>query len=203
MERLIRRVVVCAWVLISPLAFAQQVTVTAGNQGRCNVSWELDSVPRHSLESPWGTVALGKNGIDPAKEWNGQTASGIRVTIFPEGTNGKGNLVRFSFAVCQRVTAVADGITTVYVVTPKATLLRPGYWYFEPKGSFDVEMKGSEVQTTGLSTGHGLVVKLLPSQTKKDRGVNGPDKWKFDIVMTCKEDKCVTPAGIAVRDTLP
>jgi hypothetical protein len=211
MERLVRSVFFCALMLISTLMFAQQLTVTAGNHGNCEASWELDSPPLHTLESPWGTVELGK-GRDSGKEWKGSTPSGIAVTVFPEGKYGKGTLVQFSFAVCQRVTVDDNGKETAYILTPKPTLLRLGYWYLEPKGSYALEKKGDELETTAFSSGHGLDVKLLPSQapapaptsTKKGRILkSGPEKWKFDVVMTCKDGKCVTPAGVPVRDTLP
>jgi hypothetical protein len=216
MERLIRRVLVCVWMLIPALAFAQQWSVTAGNHGRCDASWEMDSPPVRTLESPWGTVTLGKNGRALSKAWTGSTPSGIHVTIYPEGAYGKGTLVRFSFAVCQRVTTDIDGTETSYILSPKASFLRPGYWYLEPKASYTAEKKGNEVELAAQSTGHGLDVKLLPppaspppptapsSQPRKGHSVSAPqDKWKFEIVMTCKEGKCVTPAGIPVLDRLP
>jgi hypothetical protein len=208
MERLVRTVFFCGLMLASTLTFAQQLNVTAGNHGRCEASWELDSPPMHSVDSPWGTVALGKSGWDSTREWKGSTASGIGVTVFPEGKYGKGTLVRFAFAVCQRVTADDKGTEIAYIVTPKPTLLRPGYWYLEPKGSYAVEMNGNELALSAFATGHGLDVKLLPAQAPAPapngrKLKSGPDKWKFEVVMTCKEGKCVTPAGIAVRDTLP
>jgi hypothetical protein len=169
----------------------------------------MDSPPGHSLDSPWGTVALRRNGIerDPGKQWNGSTASGIGVTVFPEGAYGKGTLVRFNFAVCQRIIAESGGTETAYVLTPKPSLLRPGYWYLEPKGSYAVEMKGNEVAVTAYSVRHGVESQLLPAQApapaSKLREKKVQDQWKFEVVMTCKDGKCVTPAGIAVRDTLP
>jgi hypothetical protein len=208
MERLVRRVLFCALMLLSTLVFAQQLTVTAGNHGRCDASWELDSPPLHTLEGPWGTVDLGK-GRDSGKEWKGSTPSGIAVTVFPEGKYGKGTLVQFSFAVCQRVTVDDNGKETAYILTPKPL----GYWYLEPKGSYALEKKSDELETAAFSSGHGLDVKLLPAKApapapastpKKGSFLkSGPEKWKFDVVMTCKDGKCVTPAGVPVRDTLP
>jgi len=215
MERLVRSVFFCALMLISTLMFAQPLTVTAGNHGRCEASWVLDSPPLRSLESPWGTVELGKSGRDPGREWNGSTPSGIGVTIFPEGKYGKGTLVRFVFAVCQRVTVDDNGAQTAYILTPKPSLLHPGYWHLDTKASFAMEKKGDELETTARSSGHGLDAKLLPAQasapapapapTQKGRMIvkSGPGTWKFDVVMTCKDGKCVTPAGVPVRDTLP
>jgi hypothetical protein len=214
--------------LVSTLMFGQTLTVVAGNHGRCQASWELDSPPFRTLESPWGTVALGRNGRDAGREWKGSTPSGIEVTIFPAGKYGKGTLVQFAFAVCQRVTVDDNGAETAYIVTPKPTLLRPGYWYLDAKASFAMEKKGDEMETTARSSGHGLDVMLLPAKAAAsapapapapapDRGLaigstpkrgsstvkSGPTTWKFDVVMTCREGKCVTPAGVPVRDTLP
>jgi hypothetical protein len=217
MERLIRRVFFCALMLITPLAIAQQISVTAGSHGHCEASWELDSPPLHSLESPWGTVALGRNR-DVGREWKGSTPSGIAVTIFPDGKYGKGTLVRFEFAVCQRVLASDNGTEVAYVLTPKPSLLHPGYWYLEEKGSFEVERKGDEMQLTASSSGHGLDVKLVPAKDAAPVAApasapaaakqghiakSGPERWKFEVVMKCKDGKCVTPAGVEVRDTLP
>ena len=231
MERLVRSVFFCALMLVSTLMFGQSLSVTAGNYGRCEASWELDSPPLRSLESPWGTVALGRNGRDPGRVWKGSTPSGISVTIFPEGKYGKGTLVRFAFAVCQRVTVEENGTETAYIVTPKPSLLRPGYWYLAPKASFAVERKGDEMEVAASSSGHGLDVKLVPATEQapprgqtparaaapgegskpaqasrvKTGGIakSGPEMWKFDLVMMCKDGKCVTPAGVVVRDTLP
>lgn len=213
MERLVRSVFFCALMMISTLVFAQPLSVTAGNHGSCDATWALDSPPLHTLESPWGTVDLGRSGRDPGKIWKGSTASGIAVTVFPEGAYGKGTLVRFTFAVCQRVTVEDNGTETAYILTPKPSLLHPGYWYLEPKGSFALERKGDGLETTALSSGHGLDAKLVPPQTPAPAPASapkrgsiakrGPETWKFDIVMTCKQGKCVTPAGVPVRDTLP
>jgi hypothetical protein len=211
MERLTRSVFFCALMLITPLAFAQQISVTAGNHGRCEASWELDSPPLHSLESPWGTVALGRNR-DASREWRGSTPSGIAVTIFPEGKYGKGTLVRFTFAVCQRVTSEENGAQISYILTPNPSLLHPGFWYLEAKASFEVERKDNEMQLTASQSGHGMDVKLgpaketapAPAPAKKGHiSKSGPERWKFEVVMKCKDGKCVTPAGVEVRDTLP
>ena len=213
MERMVRSVFFCALMLISTLMFGQTLTVTAGIHGSCEASWELDSPPLRTLESPWGTVALGRNGRDPGREWKGSTPSGIGMTIFPVGKYGKGTLVRFAFAVCQRVTVDDNGTETAYILTPKPTLLRPGYWYLDAKASFAMEKKDDEMEISARSSGHGLDVRLLPakapapvpaSTTKRGSIVkSGPETWKFDVVMTCRAGKCVTPAGVEVRDTLP
>lgn len=215
MERLVRSVLVGAWMLVSTLMFGQTLTAVAGNHGRCQASWELNSPPLRTLESPWGTVSLGRNGREPGREWKGSTPSGIEVTIYPEGKYGKGTLVQFAFAVCQRVTVDDNGTETAYIVTPKPTLVRPGYWYLDAKASFAMEKKGDEMETTARSSGHGLDVKLVPAKAaapvsapspapKRGSVVkSGPQTWKFDVVMTCREGKCVTPAGVPVRDTLP
>jgi hypothetical protein len=167
----------------------------------------------------WEGTASPTGGLLSGGSWFGQVI--IKPVYKGIGINGwEGD---YYFNMCQRVTPSADETKTSYILASKGTsrdavigTLNRGLWYLEPGESYETTIKGNELKLKALflslSGGlivpvNGMAIRILPSHTQKVHSsafrpgrMLGPIEFRYVIVATCKEDRCLTPDGKPFND---
>ena len=132
------------------------------------------------LESPWGTVDLGRSGRDPGKIWKGSTASGIAVTVFPAGSVWQGNAG--AVYVCRVPAGDRGGQRDrdrlhPYAEAQPAASRVIGIW--SPRDRLRWRGKATSWRLTAFSSGHGLDAKLLPPQAPAPAPASATKKGQY------------------------